>query len=307
MYPETYDHSIKDKHAKKYSETASGIGTSKSSNPEVDNESQSSSGSEREMIDVITRGESGEILNVTKSLSSSVTTSRSSSLAESSSSDDFFQMNALNFTASDASVPASKSGENYVSNSESSANYEVNSLPVLSPTYQVYNLTYNQTMSPIMSPPIQVMERSGRYDSSRIPASVFENNTNPLEWSIASNDSLFSLHIGPNNSFTRQHTFKFSEVGVSEELTKSDEMPMFNRLPSLTIEEIEIARKSVEVENLKTAETPDEAFTLEQKPGEDRNELKTLHQAASSKSSSKTSVSSLSQESRITPHSFVPL
>ncbi|KAG5240201.1 protein AF [Salix suchowensis] len=61
-------------------------------------------------------------------------------------------------------------------------------------------------MSPTQSPPVQVMERPGGYDPFRIPSSIFESNKGPapMDWSVASNESLFSIHVG-NNSFSRDH------------------------------------------------------------------------------------------------------
>lgn len=293
MYTETFDHGIQDKQPKIYN----GSRSRKHSNHEVMNGSGSSSDDSSE----------GQIdANGTKSLSASARRSSSSSSSESSS-DDFFRMGALNFTTSDASALASKSGKNYPFSSESSAKSDVDNSPrAPTPTYQVFNLSYSQKgMSPTASPPIQVMDRSGGYESSRIPSSVFERSTNPLEWSIASNESLFSLHIG-QTSFPRENPFMFGELGMSEELTKSDELNMFNRIPSVKVEEIDSARKSVDTENLQTTETSDEAFKFERKLSEDQNEMKTLHQAASCKSS-KSSASSLSRESGTTGHSFVPL
>nr|POE70191.1 hypothetical protein CFP56_61093 [Quercus suber] len=60
-----------------------------------------------------------------------------------------------------------------------------------------------QSMSPTQSPKIQVMDRSVGYDPSRIPRSVFETSksTTPMDWSVASNDSLFSLHVGNNRLY----------------------------------------------------------------------------------------------------------
>lgn len=307
MHTKRFDHSIKDKHEKICSETIDDSGSSKfsDSNPEVIDGSGSSIGSERQ-VDVMTRGESDKNkysdthINGTKSISASARKTNSSSSSESSSSDDFFRMDALKFTTSGAST--SKSGKEYVSSSESSAKSEVdNSLPVPTSTFQVYNVTQHQKgMSPTVSPPIQVMDRSGGYDPSRIPSSVFERNmTSPLEWSIASNESLFSLHIG-NNSFSREHMF--GELSMSRELTKSGELNLFSRTPSIILEETDTARKSVDVESPQITETPDKAFKLEERLGtEDQNEIKILHQAASCKSSK---TYSLSHDSRNSMHSF---
>ncbi|KAI4389278.1 hypothetical protein MLD38_001519 [Melastoma candidum] len=60
------------------------------------------------------------------------------------------------------------------------------------------------------------------YDPNRIPSSVFAGRlSNPAEWSVASNESLFSIHMG-KSSFSRDHTALL--LYKSGELTKLDEM-----------------------------------------------------------------------------------
>ncbi|XP_029129736.1 uncharacterized protein LOC109811037 [Cajanus cajan] len=62
------------------------------------------------------------------------------------------------------------------------------------------------------SPPVQFMSSPG-YDPNRIPSSVFANrSTSPMEWSVASNESLFSIHLG-NNSFSRDYAFPHNKSG----------------------------------------------------------------------------------------------
>ncbi|KAJ6312227.1 hypothetical protein OIU77_013881 [Salix suchowensis] len=88
------------------------------------------------------------------------------------------------------------------------------------------------SMSPKQSPPLQVMERAGGYDPLRIPSSIFEKNkgAQPMDWSVASNESLFSIHVG-NNSFSRDHALLFGDLGKSGDITKSGESIMFSPLP----------------------------------------------------------------------------
>ncbi|KAA3460835.1 cell wall protein RBR3 isoform X3 [Gossypium australe] len=55
------------------------------------------------------------------------------------------------------------------------------------------------------SPPIQVMDRGvEEYDPYRIPSAVFSisKSSAPMDWSLASNDSLFSIKVG-STSFAR--------------------------------------------------------------------------------------------------------
>ncbi|KAF2325457.1 hypothetical protein GH714_028834 [Hevea brasiliensis] len=59
------------------------------------------------------------------------------------------------------------------------------------------------------------------YDPLRIPSAIFETNktTSPVDWSIASNDSLFSLQLG--NSFSRERKPAEVELQVSPSLPVS--------------------------------------------------------------------------------------
>ncbi|GAY44208.1 hypothetical protein CUMW_080450 [Citrus unshiu] len=127
----------------------------------------------------------------------------------------------------------SKDEEINASNKNSSKSKALDNSPVPASTSRLSQFTNElmvHDMPPTQSPPIQVMDRSGEYDPLRIPSAIFETSksSTPQEWSAASNESLFSIHIG-NNSFSRDQ-FK------SGELTKTDDMIMFN--PSPTIPEV---------------------------------------------------------------------
>ncbi|KAI8541732.1 hypothetical protein RHMOL_Rhmol08G0084900 [Rhododendron molle] len=78
--------------------------------------------------------------------------------------------------------------------------------------------------SPKQSPPIQTMGWPGpNYDPSRIPSSIFASKpANPMDWSVASNDSLFSIHMG-NNSFKSGELTTVMEV-AGENHGRSDSM-----------------------------------------------------------------------------------
>lgn len=80
--------------------------------------------------------------------------------------------------------------------------------------------------SATQSPPMQVMERPSDPSSSsyRIPDYVFARkpSTAPMEWSTASNESLFSIQMG-NMSFTRE---QFAWLGKSGELGLPGELNM---------------------------------------------------------------------------------
>ncbi|KAK4383562.1 hypothetical protein Sango_2763600 [Sesamum angolense] len=70
------------------------------------------------------------------------------------------------------------------------------------------------------SPPVQTMDQPEGYDPNRIPASIFSTKgANASDWSVASNESLFSIHMG-TNSLSRDHT---ALLGKSGELGRLDE------------------------------------------------------------------------------------
>lgn len=71
---------------------------------------------------------------------------------------------------------------------------------------------------PTQPPPSQEMERY------RIPPSVFERNksSTPADWSAASNESLFSIHMG-NMSFANNESWRSGELGPPTAST-SDQM-----------------------------------------------------------------------------------
>lgn len=81
--------------------------------------------------------------------------------------------------------------------------------------------------STLESPHVQVMERPSGSSGYRIPSHVFaasKAGTPHAEWSIASNDSLFSIH---NMSFTREEfnmLLKSGELGMYGDMLKSGEL-----------------------------------------------------------------------------------
>ncbi|XP_072999886.1 uncharacterized protein [Typha latifolia] len=67
-------------------------------------------------------------------------------------------------------------------------------------------------IEPKQSPPIQVMSILDAPDPNRIPSSIFATTpASHVEWSVASNESLFSINVG-NSSF-RDNTFLFNKSG----------------------------------------------------------------------------------------------
>lgn len=102
------------------------------------------------------------------------------------------------------------------------------------------NVSTSQTASPIQSPPIQVMEKTGGYDPHRIPDSVFGRSSSAaMDWSVASNESLFSLHLG-NNSFSREQFLMMSgELYKSGELSKPDETGKSGRPPLFPVGKVQ--------------------------------------------------------------------
>ncbi|WOH08367.1 hypothetical protein DCAR_0727806 [Daucus carota subsp. sativus] len=157
-------------------------------------------------------------------------TSHSSSYSGSSS--DYFQIDAKmpqkssTFPVVSPEPQEDSQSKNHGQNSPSQPSSQVS---------QATNKSTLQTPSPIESPPIQVMEKAGGYDPNRIPDSVFGRSSSAMDWSVASNESLFSLHLG-NNSFSREQFLLMSgELYSSGELNKPSEAAKPGRPPLIPI------------------------------------------------------------------------
>ncbi|KAL2479158.1 uncharacterized protein Fot_48172 [Forsythia ovata] len=100
-------------------------------------------------------------------------------------------------------------------------------------TGQVSNLT-PANVSATQSPSPQVMEHPTGLtgpSSYRIPSSVFarSKSSTPMEWSVCSNESLFSIHMG-NMSFRNDPLFlRSGELGLPGEVSSFSQM--FNYSP----------------------------------------------------------------------------
>lgn len=142
--------------------------------------------------------------------------SSSSSSSSDSSLEDLFQIDKNEIHKSGAQIAsfpdpddrALKDEGDTSRNSSSISEEKGNVSPGPTSTSQVSDIIYELVvhgMPSTQSPQIQVMDRSGGYDPDRIPSSVFTTtkSSTPMEWSVASNESLFSIHIG-NNSFSKE-------------------------------------------------------------------------------------------------------
>ncbi|KAA3488051.1 hornerin isoform X4 [Gossypium australe] len=149
----------------------------------------------------------------------------SSSSSSTSSTDDQFQANKK--------LSESRSGIAFTSSSKRDGEHHVSA--TATSTSRVPSFVHGPTVT--ISPPLQMMDQEGGYDPYRISSSVFKrrNSLTPADWSIASNESLFSIQV-ENNSFSREH-FLYSKSG---EFSKSDE-ELFALSPSTD-------KKSVEFE-----------------------------------------------------------
>ncbi|KAK6921904.1 hypothetical protein RJ641_012411 [Dillenia turbinata] len=121
-----------------------------------------------------------------------------------------------------------------------------------------------QFNSLMQSPPLQVMGRS-EYDPDRIPSSVFDasKESNQAEWSVASNESLFSIHVG-NNSFSRDHVFwKSGELFQSGDFIMYDPSPIPSKSsgPPVPVVE-EINRMGVNVGYNSATTVPSQTVTV---------------------------------------------
>ncbi|KAK4741406.1 hypothetical protein SAY87_024994 [Trapa incisa] len=144
------------------------------------------------------------------------------SSSSAASSDDLFQVIPtpatkphINVHSTGALDIQSKASSNDHVSSDSSAksdDTEVGSSSGPAPASTDPNISYEprlHTLSPTQSPPVQNMDRSGDLEPYRIPSSEFTMSKSPFpaDWSIASNDSLFSIQLG-DNSFSRDNSFK---------------------------------------------------------------------------------------------------
>ncbi|CAN6171703.1 unnamed protein product [Urochloa humidicola] len=78
------------------------------------------------------------------------------------------------------------------------------------------NLESHGPSDPKQSPPAQAMSRAPDEcpDPKRIPSSIFarSKSTTPTDWSVTSNESLFSINVG-NASFSKDHFFLYGKSG----------------------------------------------------------------------------------------------
>lgn len=111
-------------------------------------------------------------------------------------------------------------------------------------------------------PQNQISKQSEDYDPNRIPASVFART--PMEWSVASTESLFSLHMG-NSSFSRDSGFMQYKSG---ELHKFDETnsPPPAPLPIIVEKVLEKKIQDISEDSKVTEEKPVEPAKAVVKP-----------------------------------------
>lgn len=299
MHKENSNQGKNDEHEKTYTDypfECGSINHSKSNHEVIDG---SGSMDSKGKIDVITRGErslesdesnysethtnaTGRITDPTRRLSPS------SSLE--SSSNDAFKLETVKFE-SKAYRTASKDEQDDISSHGSSKSEVDNSSPIPTST---------NVPSTVISPPIQAMDPSRGYDPKRIPSSVFATKTSPMEWSTASNESLFSIHLG-NNSFSQEHAYMFNELYKSGELNKSGEFCMFSPHPFVIPEEKEIGKVSVDMEDSQTNKLPEEPFKSGERSSEDQNKVENPHPV---RNFSLSNISGHSRWSANSTHSF---
>ncbi|CAL5185977.1 unnamed protein product [Lathyrus oleraceus] len=100
------------------------------------------------------------------------------------------------------------------------------------------------------SPPLQLMNpnpnSNSGYDPNRIPSSAFgPKPVSPMEWSVASNESLFSLHFG-NNSFSRE---QFLATRKSGELSRTNDLSETSSKTLTTVQEVNHKNDDNELDN----------------------------------------------------------
>ncbi|WCJ25583.1 hypothetical protein M5689_007456 [Euphorbia peplus] len=105
----------------------------------------------------------------------------------------------------------------------------------------------NPSISRQGSTAAMLVQQGGAYDPNRIPASVFTSKAGtPMEWSCASNESLFSIHMG-NTSFSRDHVFMLYRSGEMPKFDFDQSMNLFSGTNTPPIPPEYIDRKSMEI------------------------------------------------------------
>nr|XP_010915319.1 uncharacterized protein LOC105040476 [Elaeis guineensis]XP_010915320.1 uncharacterized protein LOC105040476 [Elaeis guineensis]XP_010915322.1 uncharacterized protein LOC105040476 [Elaeis guineensis]XP_019704537.1 uncharacterized protein LOC105040476 [Elaeis guineensis]XP_019704538.1 uncharacterized protein LOC105040476 [Elaeis guineensis]XP_029119026.1 uncharacterized protein LOC105040476 [Elaeis guineensis] len=117
----------------------------------------------------------------------------SSSSSDTSSEEDFFQLDAIELS----NATATHDGAN--AQSEAAVIDSTGKQEVKNPSQEESMLVGAK-----QSPPVQVMGKSDGFDPDRIPSSIFTRtkSTAPMEWSVASNESLFSIQMGRSGELT---------------------------------------------------------------------------------------------------------
>ncbi|KAK6242642.1 hypothetical protein SCA6_008031 [Theobroma cacao] len=261
QYPEVLNRSGENEsnHFELNPEIIKGWGNNNSSemHPEVIDGSESSKRSE--VIQEEGDRNEGDILFSTEKLRLSSSSSPSSS---GSSTDDQFQVDKKSRPGNTSTSspkfdedtePSSKDKRNVSGNNfPKSEGWQNGSAGPKSTSQQVSSVSHESTST--QSPPIQVMDRQEEYDPYRIPSAVFarSKSTTPVDWSIASNESLFSIQVG-NNSFSRDHILNLK----SGELFKSGEFIAFS--PSPVALTVDTQKKSVQLDKSKATVVSDDA------------------------------------------------
>lgn len=157
--------------------------------------------------------------------------------------DHFSNGKKLSSSSASSSSSSSSSGDHLTQ--LASTDHE-DDVPVSSMPWQEKHPSHTHTLgsnneATTQFPPTQVMERPADPNdtaSYRIPSSVFARtkSTAPMEWSVTSNESLFSIHTG-NMSFTREQVLwlnKSGELGLPGDSTFSGPLIDFssNQPPS---------------------------------------------------------------------------
>ncbi|KAI4335904.1 hypothetical protein L6164_014500 [Bauhinia variegata] len=138
---------------------------------------------------------------------------------------------ATNSTSAGPGVPRDQG------NASASASADTNAIPnrgESSENIPISSMAKNGNGSEIQNPPTQVMERPGDDPGSpyRIPSHVFAKSNTTGEWSLASNESLFSIHMG-NMSFSREMAWmKSGELGSVGDMSGAPDAPPSSTPPT---------------------------------------------------------------------------
>ncbi|KAB5561007.1 hypothetical protein DKX38_005964 [Salix brachista] len=107
-----------------------------------------------------------------------------------------------------------------------------------------HSLVISTQQLPLPSPRSNV---TPGYDPNRLPSSIFSKPSNPAEWSVTSNESLFSIYMG-NGSFSRDNAFMLYKSGEPPKLDNETSNASPSLIPVIEVESNDRKDKNTSIE-----------------------------------------------------------